>query len=122
MRREIPRTLVALLLLAATACASSGGADATADARGGTAGAATGTSSAVTLTRVGEAVQVTEDAETTHECEFVAHLPLTGTSVSDVNVIRAVRNEAGRSGANFVLLVMEGRYRIARAEGYLCAD
>jgi hypothetical protein len=71
---------------------------------------------------VGEAVQLTENAESTHQCEFVAHLSLPSRSASDVNAIRELRNEAGRRGANLVLLVMENRTTIARAEGYLCAD
>ena len=114
MRRALPRALVALIPVAMTACASSGS---PAEDPGPAS-----TSSTVTLTRAGEAVQLTENAESTHECEFVAHLPLTGTRVSDVNAMRVLRNEAGRSGANFVLLVMESRTTIAGAEGYLCAD
>lgn len=120
MRRAIPRVLLALVPVVLAACASSGaGADSAAEA---SADAAPGSSGTVTLTRVGGAVQITEDAEITHECEFVAHLPLSGTRASDVNVTRALRNEAGRQGANLVLLVMETRTTIASAEGYLCAD
>jgi hypothetical protein len=114
LRRALPRALAALIPVAMAACASSGGSADAADAPS--------TSSTVTLTRAGEAVQLTENAESTHECEFVAHLPLSSTRVSDVNALRMLRNEAGRSGANLVLLVMESRTRIARAEGYLCAD
>lgn len=120
MRRVTPRALLALVPVVLGACASSGG--------GGeplvdsAAGAGSGSSGTVALTRAGEAVQLTENAEATHECEFVAYLPFSGTRVSDVDAMRTLRNEAGRNGANFVLLVMEGRTTIARAEGYLCAD
>lgn len=114
---------MALIPIALWACASaSGSSDGASGSASAEAEAAASTSSTVTLTRVGEAVQLTEDAEETHECEFVAHLPLSGARVSDVNAMRALRNEAGRQGANLVLLVMETRTRIARAEGYLCAD
>ncbi len=108
MRRAIRRALAALVPLALAGCASSG------------AGAAG--SGAVELTRVGEAVQVTENALTVRECEYIDELPLGSRSVSDVNAMRALRNEAGAAGANLVLLVMETRTTIARAEGYLCAD
>jgi hypothetical protein len=76
----------------------------------------------VALTRVGEAVQVTENAASARECEYIAELPLRNRSVSDVNTMRTLQNDAGESGANLVLLVMETRTTIARAEGYLCAD
>jgi hypothetical protein len=103
---------VALIPLALLGCAS-----------GGSAGAAdVGAAATVELTRVGGAVQITEDAERTHECEFVADVPLQGNRMSDVNAMRAMRNEAGRLGANLVLLVMETDTTIGRAEGYLCAD
>ena len=112
MSRALPSALVVLASVVTSACASSGAA----------ADVPTSDSSTVTLTRVGGAVQLTEDAEITHECEFVTHLPLSGRSVSDVNAMRTLRNEAGRQGANLVLLVMESRSTVARAEGYLCAD
>jgi hypothetical protein len=117
LRRATRAAVAAFLPLTLAACASSGSvAEATSSAD------AAGASGQVALTRVGEAVQVTENAESTHECEFVVHLPLSSASASDVNAMRALRNEAGRSGANLVLLVMETRTTIARAEGYLCAD
>lgn len=108
MRRFIHRALAALVPLALAGCASSG-----ADASG---------SDAVELTRVGEAVQVTTNAHTAQECEYIDELPLESRSASDVNAVRALRNAAGVAGANLVLLVMETRTTIARAEGYLCAD
>jgi hypothetical protein len=76
----------------------------------------------VTLARAAEAVEFTENAESTHECEYVVELPLTSRSVSDASGLRELRNEAARRGANLVLLVMESRTTLARAEGYLCAD
>jgi len=106
-----------LISLALPGCASAGGTGG-APTEGGTESAQAG----VELTRVGEAVQLTEDAERTHECEFVAYLPLPSMDASDVNAMRALRNEAGRAGANLVLLVMGSRTTITRAEGYLCAD
>lgn len=108
MRRVIRRALAALVPLALAGCASSGG---------GAVG-----SGAIALTRVGEAVQVTENAHTAQECEYIDELSLGSRSASDVNAMRALRNEAGAAGANLVLLVMETRTTIARAEGYLCAD
>ena len=113
---------MALIAVVSTACASSPGTDVTTGAEAGAVAPTRGSGATVALTRVGEAVQLTEDAETTHECEFVAHLPLTGASVYDVDAMRTLRNEAGSQGANLVLLVMETRTRVARAEGYLCAD
>jgi len=109
-----------MVVLALAGCASAAGTGATGGAptEGGTESAQAG----VELTRVGEAVQLTEDAERTHECEFVAYLPLPSMDASDVNAMRALRNEAGRAGANLVLLVMGSRTTITRAEGYLCAD
>jgi hypothetical protein len=122
VKRALPVALVALIPMGLAACASTASPGDTPGPAAVVEDAAPRGSSTVTLTRAGEAVQLTEDAESTHECEFVTHLPLTGTSVHDVNAIRELRNEAGRSGANFVLLVMETRTTIARAEGYLCAD
>jgi hypothetical protein len=71
---------------------------------------------------VGEAVQVTENAQAARDCEYIDALPLGSRSASNVNAMRALRNDAGAAGANLVLLVMETRTTIARAEGYLCAD
>ena len=82
------------------------------------AGAAVGTPVSTELTRIGEAVSVTENATTAQECEFVIDLPFQGT---DENSMRTLRNEAGRLGSNLVLLVTEGT-TVVRAEGYLCAD
>ena len=120
MRRVASRLLLALVPIVLGACATSGaGADSAAQPA---MGATSGSSGTVALTRAGEAVQFIEDAEATHECEFVAYLPFSGTRVSDVDAMRTLRNEAGRAGANFVFLVMESRTTITRAEGYLCAD
>ena len=106
MRRVIRHALVTLVPLTMTSCGgSNGGAPAT-----------------VALTRVAEAVQITENAESARDCEFIADLPLQSHSASDANAMRELRNEAGRAGANLVLLVMETRTTVARAEGYLCAD
>ena len=127
MRRAIRTALAALIPIAWAGCATTGGGASDAAASVGASGAASGSSAATTgaevaLTRVGEAVQLTEDAEETHECEFVTHLLIDPTRISDVNAIRALRNEAGRRGANLVLLVMVSRTMIEHAEGYLCAD
>ena len=108
MRRVIRHAIAALVPLALTGCASSG--------------ARAGAPAATELTRVGEAVQVTENAHTAQECEYIDALPLESRSASDVDAMRALRNDAGAAGANLVLLVMETRTTIARAEGYLCAD
>lgn len=112
-------TLVTLVPLVLAACATQSTGTGTTAAPAGDPPATSGT---VALTHIGEAVQITEDPETTHECEFVAYLSLPGTNASDTNTIRALRNEAGRRGANLVLLVMESRSTISGAEGYLCAD
>jgi hypothetical protein len=56
------------------------------------------------------------------ECEFVADIPLRSTDPNDAEGMIALRNDAGAAGANLVLLVMETRATIGRAEGYLCAD
>ena len=99
-------TIAALLSLALASCAGSGAS----------------MSDDVTLTPIGEAVQVTENAESTQECEYITELALPSRSPSDVNAIRTLRNQAGDVGANLVLLVMETRTSVARAEGYLCGD
>jgi hypothetical protein len=106
VKRAIRHALVTLVALSLSSCASS----------------TAGTQDTVTLTRVGEAVQMTENAASARDCEYVAELPLQSPSASDTNAIRELRNEAGRAGANLVLLVMETRTTVARAEGYLCAD
>jgi hypothetical protein len=106
VRRAFSHGLAALVPLALASCG----------------GAAAGAPATVALTRVGEAVQVTENAASARECEYIAELPLRNRSVSDVNTMRTLQNDAGESGANLVLLVMETRTTIARAEGYLCAD
>jgi hypothetical protein len=72
----------------------------------------------IELTRIGEAVSVTENATTAQECEYVTEIAFQGT---DENALRTLRNEAGRLGANLVLLVTDGT-TVVRAEGYLCAD
>ena len=102
MRRVISLTTLGVLSLMLASCASA-------------PGAAPG---ATELTRIGEAVSVTENATTAQECEYVTELALQGT---DENAMRALRNEAGRMGANLVLLVTDGA-TVVRAEGYLCAD
>lgn len=127
MRRVIAHALVALLLPLLASCASSaapasangvpGGASA-----GPAARAPAGAAATVALTRVGEAVQITENAESTWECEYITEIPLRSQRVSDTDALLWLRNEAGRSGANLVLLVMETTTTIERAEGYLCAD
>jgi len=115
VRRITPPALAALVALAWAGCASSGG-----SADEGSAGGGPGE---VTLTRVGEAVQMTDNAEITQDCEFITDLDLPGgQSTRDANAMRALRNQAGSRGANLVLLVMETRTTIERAEGYLCAD
>jgi hypothetical protein len=111
VRRAILHALVALGPLALAGC---GGAPA-----GNGSGNGPDT---VTLTRIGSAVQITENGERARECEYVADLPLQSSSASDANAMRALRNDAGEAGANLVLLVMETRTTVARAEGYLCAD
>lgn len=103
MRRVVP-TLLAVLPFALAACA----------------GGQTSGGESVQLTRVGEAVQVTENEATARDCEYVAELP-NPRSPTD-NALRQLRNEAGNAGANLVLLIMESRTTIARVEGYLCAD
>ena len=104
MRRAISHTLWAAASVTLASCASAPAA-ATADTE---------------LTRTGEAVQVTQNAATARDCEYVAELA-TRSTPSD-NSMRELRNEAGNLGANLVLLVMESRTTISRAEGYLCAD
>ena len=104
MRRAISHTLWAAASVTLVGCASAPAA-ATAD---------------TALTRTGEAVQVTQNAAAARDCEYVAELP-TRSAPSD-DSLRALRNEAGDLGANLVLLVMESRTTISRAEGYLCAD
>lgn len=100
-------TLLGLACLAPAGCAAAGS---------GSGG------EPVTLTRVGEAVQITENPTTTQECEYIADLPLRSSDPADENAMRSLRNAAGASGANLVFLVMETRSTILRAEGYLCAD
>lgn len=102
MRPVIRHSLLALLALTAASCASAPGA----------------ASASTELTRIGEAVSITENATTAQECEYVTALPVQGT---DENAMRALRNEAGRLGSNLVLLVRDGA-TVVRAEGYLCAD
>lgn len=114
LTRAIRRAFLVTVPLVLAGCASS--------SASGSAPAIETSTGRVELTRVGSAVQITENAESTHECEYVTQLPLTSHSVSDANALRALRNEAGRSGANLVLLVMDTRTTIERAEGYLCAD
>ena len=104
MRRAISHTLCAAVSVTLVGCASAPAA-ATAD---------------TALTRIGEAVQVTENAATARDCEYVVELSTRSTPSDDS--MRVLRNEAGRLGANLVLLVMESRTTISRAEGYLCAD
>ena len=111
MRRFISHALAALVLLTLASCASASG-------PAGSAPADTGTG--VELTRLGEAVQVTENALAVRECEFV--VGLSGQRSLDDDAVRALRNAAGSQGANTVLLVMQTRTTLARAEGYLCAD
>lgn len=69
------------------------------------------------LTRVGTAVQVTDNTTSVQECEYIVELPL--ESIEDEN---AMRNQAGTLGANTVLLVRGPGGTIVRVEGYLCAD
>lgn len=104
MKRVIHNALAAVVPLVMAACA----------------GAAAGAPE-TTLTRIGQAVQVTENATRARECEFVADIPVRTQSPDDADAMRALRNDAGAAGANLVLLVMQAR-SIERAEGYLCAD
>lgn len=105
MRRAVPAFL-AFVPFALVSCAGVGGA----------------ATSSVELTRIGEAVQVTDNEVRARECEFVSDLSVRSPDPSDEGALRALRNEAGAAGANLVLLVMEGRTTVGRAEGYLCAD
>ena len=111
MRRFISYALAALVPLTLASCASSSGTAASAPANTGTG---------VELTRLGEAVQVTENPLTVRECEFV--ISLSGQRSLDADGVRALRNAAGSQGANTLFLVMQTRSTLARAEGYLCAD
>jgi hypothetical protein len=106
VRSAVCYALAALIPFASTSCA-------------GSPSAATGVTM---LTRTGEAVQVTDNAVRAQECEFISDLTPRSPDPSDVDAIRALRNDAGAAGSNLVLLVMETRTTIARAEGYLCAD
>lgn len=106
MRRAVPAWVAVLPLVALAGCASGGGA----------------ATSTVELTRIGEAVQVTDNEVRARECEFVSDLTVRSADPSDDDALRMLRNDAGAAGANLVLLVMEGRTTVARAEGYLCAD
>lgn len=109
MRRAIRYAVLALVPLTAASCSTT--ATTGAPARG-----------TVALTRVGEAVQVTENPVRAQECEFISDLPLQSSSPDDTDAMRVLRNQAGAAGANLVLLVMDTRTTIDRAEGYLCAD
>lgn len=71
------------------------------------------------LTRIGEAVEVTDNTISVQECEFITDVPFDGGT--DENAVRALRNTAGRLGANTILLVMSGT-TVTRVEGYLCGD
>ena len=105
MSRVIQNALAAVLPLVVAGCA----------------GASAGESASTTLTRTGQAVQVTENAIRARECEFIADVPVRTQSPDDADAMAALRNDAGAAGANLVLLVMQAR-SIQRAEGYLCAD
>lgn len=105
MKRVIHRGLAVFVPLVVAACA----------------GASAGAPPSTALTRIGQAVQVTEMASRARECEFVADIPVRTQSPDDADAMRALRNDAGTAGANLVLLVMQAR-SIERAEGYLCAD
>lgn len=88
----------------------------------GCAGAAPGTAPAIELTRLGQAVQLTESAMRARECQFIADVPVASPDPTDAGAMTTLRNDAGAAGANLVLLVMATRTTIERAEGYLCAD
>lgn len=104
MGRVIRYALGSMVLLVMVNCASSPGS----------------TPANTQLTRVGEAVQVTENGMAARDCEYVADLPV--ESRLDENDMRVLRNEAGIQGANLVLLLRETTGDVLRAEGYLCAD
>ena len=114
MRRFIRHALAALVPLTLASCASSNG------SAGSAGSASASTEAGVELTRLGEAVQVTENALSVRECEFI--VSLSGQRTLDADAVRELRNAAGSQGANTVLLVMQTRTTLARAEGYLCAD
>ncbi len=103
MRRHLRHALLCSCSLALAGCATSSGSSAT----------------EVTLTRVGEAVEVTDNMTSVQECEFITDVPFDGGTGE--NAMRALRNDTGRLGANTVLLVMSGG-SVTRAEGYLCGD
>jgi hypothetical protein len=88
----------------------------------GCASARAGGASAVELTRIGQAVQITESAMRARECQFISDVPLASSDPTNSDAMVALRNDAGAAGANLVLLVMATRTTIERAEGYLCAD
>jgi hypothetical protein len=69
------------------------------------------------LTRIGEAVEVTDNTTSVQECEFIVDLPL--ESAANDNLLR---NTAGDMGANTVLVVRSAGGDVTRAEGYLCGD
>jgi hypothetical protein len=104
VRRVTRYALVSLVLLTTVNCAST---PASAPA-------------STQLTRVGEAVQITENAMSARECEYVIELPVENTPTE--NDLRALRNEAGNRGSNLVLMLRGSAGQILRAEGYLCAD
>ena len=89
---------------------------------GACASATPGTPSSTELTRLGQAVQVTESAMRARECQFIADVPVNSTDPTNADAMVMLRNDAGTAGANLVLLVMATRTTIERAEGYLCAD
>jgi hypothetical protein len=74
------------------------------------------------LTRVGQAVQLTQSAMRARECQFIVDVPVSSSDPTDAEAMVTLRNDAGAAGANLVLLVMATRTTIERAEGYLCAD
>jgi len=88
----------------------------------GCAGAAPGSQPAAELTRLGQAVQVTESGMRARECQFIADIPMASPDPTNADAMVRLRNDAGAAGANLVLLVMATRTTIERAEGYLCAD
>ena len=69
------------------------------------------------LTRVGEAVELTDNTTSVQECEYIADVPLEATVNENL-----LRNTTGELGANTVLLVRDRDGNVTRAEGYLCGD
>jgi len=86
----------------------------------GCAGSPAGSPASIQLTRTGEAVQVTENAMSAQQCEYVDELLVESTP--DGNDLRALRNEAGGRGVNLILMLRGPAGQVLRAEGYLCAD